>query len=88
MKLNTLIGIMALLSLIWGAGFIIVPTTFWSLYGLTLDVGGVYTSRQLGVIFFMLGLILWLARKGKSPLALQSMTIGLFSGTRWASWWR
>jgi hypothetical protein len=80
MKLNTLIGIMALLSLIWGAGFMLVPMLFWSLYGLALDVGGVYMSRQLGVVFLMLGLILWLARKEKSPLTLQAMTIGLFSG--------
>jgi hypothetical protein len=80
MKLNTLIVIMALLSLIWGAGFIIVPTTFWSLYGLTLDVGGVYMSRQFGVVFFMLGMILWLARKGQGRVALRAMTIGLFCG--------
>ena len=80
MKLNTLIVIMALLSLIWGAGFILVPTFFWSLYGLALDAGGEYMSRQLGVVFFMLGLTLWLARRGKSPVALRAMTIGLFSG--------
>lgn len=80
MKLNTLIVIMALLSLIWGAGFILIPTFFWSLYGLALDAGGEYMSRQLGVVFFMLGLILWLARKEQSPVALRAMTIGLFCG--------
>jgi hypothetical protein len=80
MKLTTLIIIMALLSLIWGAGFILMPSFFWSLYGLALDAGGVYMSRQLGVVFFMLGLILWLARKEQSPVVLLAMTIGLFSG--------
>ena len=80
MKLKTLIVIMALLSLVWGAGFILVPAFFWSLYGLTLDAGGVYMSRQLGVVFFMLGIILWLARKETSPVALRAMTIGLFCG--------
>lgn len=80
MKLNTLIVIMALLSLIWGAGFILVPTFFWSLYGLSLDAGGEYMSRQLGVVFFMLGLTLWLVRKEKSPVALRAITIGLFCG--------
>lgn len=80
MKLKTLLVIMALFSLIWGAGFILVPTFFWSLYGLALDAGGVYMSRQLGVVFFMLGLILWLARNEHSPVALRAMTIGLFSG--------
>ncbi len=80
MKLKTLIVIMALLSLVWGAGFILVPAFFWSLYGLTLDAGGVYMSRQLGVVFLMLGIILWLARKETSPVALRAMTIGLFCG--------
>lgn len=80
MKLKTLIVIMALLSLVWGAGFILVPAFFWSLYGLTLDAGGVYMSRQLGVVFFMLGIILWLARKETSQVALRAMTIGLFIG--------
>jgi hypothetical protein len=80
MKVKTLIIIMALLSLIWGAGFILLPTFFWSLYGLALDAGGVYMSRQLGVVFFMLGLILWLARNEHSPVALRAMTTGLFVG--------
>lgn len=80
MKVKTLIGIMALLSLIWGAGFILVPTFFWSLYGLALDAGGVYMSRQLGVVFFMLGLILWLARNEHSLVALRAITTGLFVG--------
>lgn len=80
MKLKTLIVIMAFLSLVWGAGFILVPAFFWSLYGLTLDAGGVYMSRQLGVVFLMLGIILWLARKETSPLVLRAMTIGLFCG--------
>lgn len=75
-----MIVIMALLCLIWGAGFILVPAFFWSLYGLALDAGGVYMSRQLGVVFFMLGLILWLARKEQGPVALRAMTTGLLIG--------
>jgi hypothetical protein len=80
MKLNTLIIIMAVLSLVWGAGFLLVPTFFWSLYGLDLDAGGIYMSRQLGVIFFTLGLILWLARKDASPAGLRAIVTGLFFG--------
>ena len=80
MKLNTLILIMAILCLIWGIGFILLPVFFWSLYGLTLDAGGVYMSRQLGVVFFILGLILWLARKTQDSGALRVITIGLFIG--------
>jgi hypothetical protein len=80
MKLNTLIAVMAVLCLVWGAGFLLVPIYFWSLYGLALDGGGVYMSRQLGVVFFTLGLILWMARKDSSPAALWAITTGLFFG--------
>lgn len=80
MKLKTLIVIMALLSIIWGVGFILVPVFFWSLYGLALDSGGIYISRMLGVVFFMLGLILWFARKEQSVASLRAITIGLFAG--------
>ena len=80
MILKTLISIMAILCLIWGAGFILLPLFFWSLYGLTLDVDGVYMSRQLGVVFFMLGMILWLARKVQDPVALRAIAAGLFIG--------
>src|SRR4030065_1262565 len=80
MKLKTLIRIVAFLALIWGAGFILLPLFFWSLYGLTLDVGGVYMSRQLGVVFFMLGMILWLARNVQDPVALRAIATGLFIG--------
>ena len=30
-------------------------------------------SRQLGVVFFILGLTLWLARNEKSPVVLRAM---------------
>lgn len=80
MKLTTLIVIMAVFSLVWGAGFILVPAFFWSLYGLDLDTGGVYMSRQLGVVFLMLGLILWLARGTRHPEALRAITLGLCVG--------
>jgi len=80
MKLNTLIIIMALLSLLWGAGFILLPGPMWSMYGLTLDSSGTYVSRELGTIFFMLGVILWFARNAPGSQALRAIVLGLFIG--------
>lgn len=80
MKLKTLILIMALLSLIWGIGFILLPGQAWSLYGLSLDAGGKYISRELGTLFFMLGIILWFARKDSGSQALRAIVLGLFIG--------
>lgn len=80
MKLNTLILIMSLLCLLWGVGFILLPVSMWSMYGLTLDASGVYISRELGTIFFTLGIILWLARNEPGLQIRRTMAIGLFIG--------
>jgi len=81
MKLRkVLIILMAILSLVWGVGFILIPKFFWSLYGIALDLQGVYMSRQLGTLFFMLGLILWLAKEDKGSVALHAIVLGLFIG--------
>lgn len=81
MKLRKiLIILMAILSLVWGVGFILIPKFFWSLYGIALDSQGVYMSRQLGTLFFMLGLILWLAKGDSGSIALRAIVIGLFIG--------
>jgi len=80
MKLKTLIIVMALLCLVWGAGFLLLPVQMWSLYGIHLDVAGIYISRELGSIFFMLGLILWFARNDPGSQSLRAIVIGLFVG--------
>ncbi|MDF1519431.1 MAG: hypothetical protein RQ728_04990 [Brevefilum sp.] len=81
MKLRKiLIIIMAIMSLVWGIGFILIPKFFWSLYGIALDSQGVYMSRQLGTLFFMLGLILWLAKGDPGSIALRAIVVGLFVG--------
>lgn len=80
MKLKTLIVIMALLSLLWGAGFLLLPVQIWSLYGLDLDAAGKYISRELGSVFFMLGLILWFARNDPGSQSLRAIVIGLCIG--------
>lgn len=80
MKVKTLILIMAILCLLWGVGFILFPAPFWALYGLTLDEGGIYMARQLGVVFGMLGLVLWLVRNDVAGRALRRIALGLCIG--------
>lgn len=80
MKLNTLILILALLSLLWGAGFILLPGPMWFMYGLVLDSNGIYISRELGTIFFMLGVILWFTRNIADSKTQRALALGLFIG--------
>jgi hypothetical protein len=80
MKLKTLIVIMSLFSLVWGAGFLLLPVQLWSLYGVALDSQGIYMARMLGVVFFMLGLILWFARNDPGSQSSRAIVLGLFAG--------
>jgi hypothetical protein len=80
MKLKILIIIMAIFCLVWGLGFIFVPGLFSSLYGFALDAGGLYMTRQLGVAFLMLGIILWLAKQDPGSKSLRAIHIGLLIG--------
>lgn len=80
MNAKTLILIMAALCLLWGVGFILFPLSFWALYGLTLDEGGVYMARQLGVVFTMFGLVLWLVRYDVEAHVLRKVSLGLCLG--------
>jgi hypothetical protein len=50
------------------------------LYGIALDSGGNYMLRELGTVFFMLGLILWLARNDPGSQSFRAIVIGLFVG--------
>ncbi|MBW6466323.1 MAG: hypothetical protein K0B06_07470 [Brevefilum sp.] len=80
MNLKILIIIMAIFSLVWGVGFILIPGLFGALYGFALDDGGIYMTRQLGVVFLMLGIILWLARQDTGSKSLRAIHIGLLIG--------
>jgi xanthine/uracil permease len=75
-----LILVMGLFCLVWGAGFLLLPVQMWSLYGVPLDSQGVYMARMLGVVFFMLGLILWFARNDPGSQSSRAIVLGLFAG--------
>jgi hypothetical protein len=79
-KLRILLIIMAIFSLVWGAGFLLLPEQMWSLYGIALDSGGVYMARELGTVFLMLGVIVWMAKNDLGSPAMRAIVLGLFVG--------
>ncbi len=48
MNLRTLLRITALMGVLFGAGFMVIPTMVWSLYGMTLNPGGIFQARMFG----------------------------------------
>jgi hypothetical protein len=79
MKLGTFLVVKAVISLVFGIVFALVPAVAMSLYGMTLDPAGVMMARFVGACLIGIGLICWLDREA-DPKALQGITLALCIG--------
>lgn len=78
MKLNTFLAIGAVLAVIYGLGFLLVPAQTIGLYGITLDVNGLFVARYLGSAFLGVAVLTWMARSLTSQEALRPIILGDF----------
>jgi len=98
MKLNTLFIITALVSFIFGLGFILAPVATINLYGNSLEGVGVFVGRYFGAALLGYAFLAWLCRnsssKGVQAGFFAAMVLGLavsvydvFAGTHNALVW-
>ena len=62
MKFPTLLTINAVLGLVYGIAFVLVPSTVLSIYGITTGPGELLMSQFFGVALLALGLMSWFIR--------------------------
>jgi FtsH-binding integral membrane protein len=62
MKLNTLFILNAIVALVFGLGFLLVPATLVSLYDVTLSDEGIFVARLYGTVILGLAVLTWLVR--------------------------
>lgn len=62
MKLKHLLVINAVIALVYGISYQLVPTTVLSLYGVTTGPGEIFMSRLFGAPLIGIGLLTWFAR--------------------------
>jgi hypothetical protein len=62
MKLNTFLMVKAIICIVFGIGFAVVPTVVGSIYAITPDPDGLIMTRFFGASFIGIGLILMLCR--------------------------
>ena len=62
MKFQTLLTINAVVALVYGIAFVLVPSTVLSIYGITTGPGELIMSQFFGVALIALGLLTWLIR--------------------------
>ncbi len=77
MNVKIFLTIAAVIALLFGLGFVLVPGPLTSLFGVTLDPVGTFVAQLFGAALLGLGTINWLARGLSEP---RPVLIGNFVG--------
>jgi hypothetical protein len=81
MKLNNLMAIKAVIFVVIGILCVLMPTTFMSLSGMTLNQAGAFTTQLLGAMLILISILLWSARNApRSDVALRAIVLAVTIG--------
>jgi hypothetical protein len=78
MKRSTFMAIAAVLAVVFGLGFILVPEQLMSIYGITLETAGQWIGRYLGSAFIGIAVLTWFARDAEPGEGLRAVVLGDF----------
>lgn len=70
----------AVIVLVFGIGFVILPETLLSFYGTSVGQGGILMSRLFGQAFILLGILLWFARNTTESTTQRAFVLAVFVG--------
>lgn len=79
--LNVLLNITIVLAIVFGLGFVLVPTTLWTLYGIKLDTAGVYLAQLFGTANIGIGLVIFFVRGASAPDIGRRLAMGILGWT-------
>ncbi|MEE9217379.1 MAG: hypothetical protein V3U32_08090 [Anaerolineales bacterium] len=80
MKLSTVFTATAIVSLLFGLGFVLAPAATLAPYGLTTDEAGIQVARFFGAALLGYAAITWFARNTEESSARRALVLGLFLG--------
>ena len=78
MKLATIFSINAGLALVFGLGFVLMPETLLSSYGIELSEPGLFVGQLLGAAFLGFAIITWLVRNSGESDVLRAIVLAFF----------
>jgi len=81
MNLKTLLVFNAIVALVYGVGFVLVPATVLTLYGATVSPSANLVGQLFGVTLIGIGLICWLARNVTDPGAQRAIVLAQLIAT-------
>ncbi len=77
MSLKIVLIVAAVLGLVFGIGFALIPTQMHAGFGLTTDATGRQMARDFGVALLALAVMGWFARDSGDSIARRAITLGL-----------
>jgi hypothetical protein len=77
MKLKTLFMINAVIAIVYGICFVLIPSQVLLVYGLTAGAGEVLMGQYFGVALIGIGLIAWLIKNVTEPNATGAVILAL-----------
>jgi hypothetical protein len=80
MNRSTLFSINSIVAVLFGLGFVLIPATVVSWYGVTLNDGGIFTGRLLGAAFLAFAILSWLVRNSAWSDELGAILLAFFIG--------
>lgn len=78
MKLKTLLVIKAVICLCLGLPILFVPGFVYSIFGITLAVGGIFAAREYGASLLGNLMLTWFARNSQESDARWAIVLALF----------
>ena len=80
MKLNVLLTVNTVVAGLFGLGFVLMPATLLSYYGVTMNEAGLFNSRLLGTAFLSFAIISWLVRNSSGSSELNAIVLAFAVG--------
>lgn len=81
MRPNTVFLTAAVLALVFGLGFLLVPAMVLPVYGAPTDPATVLMSRFFGVALFHVGLLLYFLKDVRDPASIRAMGLAGVAGS-------
>jgi len=78
MKLGTLLTINAIVAILFGIAFVLMPATLTSYYGITLSPAGLYVGQLFGATLLGFAVLTWSSRNAGESEARQAIVLALF----------
>jgi hypothetical protein len=80
MKLRNWMSAKAVICVVFGLGFILLPETLLSFYAISAGPGGIFMTRLFGHAFIVIGLLLWLTRNTTETTTQRAIALAVFVG--------